>query len=352
MYNCYAYTRPIWAGNTVLHEMFLPVGEREVAMLYPIDEILSVQDACQSTTYVEGQDYELHGGKLFIPEGSRIAVMSMDDFHPMENDPALTSGAGFTHIDGGYIRFAEGSVFHQMQYEISYRHSGTWDGPAAPYDPAKLPRTRKLLREGKHFRLGYLGDSICVGANASGMGGVSPYMPIWPEMIRQRLTELTGCTIDYRTRAVGGTVSGWGNENATEFFRDFAPDLFVIAFGMNDASGQVDRHVFRDNCRDIAEQIRKISPDCEFVFVSTTLPNPEADQFSKDRDHAMHEGLLAALAEEYGEHAALAPVTSFHQYLLTKKNFRDMTGNNVNHPNDFMIRVYAQVILSTIIGEF
>ena len=31
--------------------------------------------------------------------------------------------------------------------------------------------------------------------------------------------------------------------------------------------------------------------------------------------------------------------------LLEKKRFFDMTGNNVNHPNDFLASVYAQTIL-------
>ena len=40
-----------------------------------------------------------------------------------------------------------------------------------------------------------------------------------------------------------------------------------------------------------------------------------------------------------------------HQSILEHKRYRDMTGNNVNHPNDFLARVYAQTILQTIAGE-
>ena len=28
-----------------------------------------------------------------------------------------------------------------------------------------------------------------------------------------------------------------------------------------------------------------------------------------------------------------------------------MTGNNVNHPNDFIIRVYAQAVLTALLGN-
>ena len=62
--------------------------------------------------------------------------------------------------------------------------------------------------------------------------------------------------------------------------------------------------------------------------------------------------LLAGLAAEYGSAAELARITSMHQTLLKRKHFYDMTGNNINHPNDFLARIYAQTLLAVITGEF
>jgi hypothetical protein len=45
------------------------------------------------------------------------------------------------------------------------------------------------------------------------------------------------------------------------------------------------------------------------------------------------------------ENVALANVTKPWIEILKKKNFSDISGNNVNHPNDFGYRLYAQVIL-------
>jgi hypothetical protein len=42
---------------------------------------------------------------------------------------------------------------------------------------------------------------------------------------------------------------------------------------------------------------------------------------------------------------ALADVTTPWLEILKKKNFSDLSGNNVNHPNDFGHRLYANVIL-------
>ena len=119
---------------------------------------------------------------------------------------------------------------------------------------------------------------------------------------------------------------------------------------MNDASGGVDRYVFRDNCRDIANQILALNPECELIYVSTTLPNPLAGQFV--RDHDTHEALLCDLAEEYGNAADIARITAMHKALMEKKRYFDMTGNNINHPNDFLARVYAQSLLTVITERF
>ncbi len=350
MYNCLDYTQPIWKGNTVLHESFLPLADRRIPLLYTPDEIIRVTNAAHTVTYTEGKDYILRGSVLYIPENSAIEIMRWEEYNPTQLSPNKYNASGFTCLSGGYLKFAEGAEFHNAQYAVSYRHSDFWKGYYPVYDQNKLPNTRRLIAEKKPFTLGFLGDSITVGANSSGFVNAEPYAPIWPEMICERLRESSGCDIKYVNRAVGGTTSGWGNENAAEFFENDIPDLFVIAFGMNDASGGVDKFVFRDNCRKIAEQISVLNPACEFVFVSTTLPNPLANQFV--RDHDRHEELLVELSDEFGNTAETARVTSMHAALMEKKRYYDMTGNNINHPNDFLARVYAQTLLTVIAGEF
>jgi hypothetical protein len=42
---------------------------------------------------------------------------------------------------------------------------------------------------------------------------------------------------------------------------------------------------------------------------------------------------------------ALADLTGVWTELLARKGYHDLTGNGVNHPNDFGHRLYAQVIL-------
>ena len=50
-----------------------------------------------------------------------------------------------------------------------------------------------------------------------------------------------------------------------------------------------------------------------------------------------------------GPGVALADVTAVWELLLTHKHDLDLTGNGLNHPNDFGHRVYAQMILRAIL---
>ena len=38
--------------------------------------------------------------------------------------------------------------------------------------------------------------------------------------------------------------------------------------------------------------------------------------------------------------------------IIEKKRFFDMTANNVNHPNDFLVRAQAQNVLSLLIENY
>jgi acyl-CoA thioesterase I len=90
-----------------------------------------------------------------------------------------------------------------------------------------------------------------------------------------------------------------------------------------------------------------MSGAAEFVLVSPMLPNPRwpypvMERFSAYRD---------ALATLCGDGAALADVTRMWTDLLGRKSVHDLTGNGINHPNDFGHRVYAQVILALLVDE-
>ena len=142
--------------------------------------------------------------------------------------------------------------------------------------------------------------------------------------------------------SVGGTASQWGGLN-TSTVTGKKPDLVFIGFGMNDGTLRVSKEKYKRNIESIISKIRQKCPDCEFVLISTMLPNEEAQGF-----YGEQENYLSVLNELECEGAVVADITSIHKEFLTKKRYCDMTGNNVNHPNDFLSRLYAQVMIQTI----
>ena len=58
-------------------------------------------------------------------------------------------------------------------------------------------------------------------------------------------------------------------------------------------------------------------------------------------------------SEYVGKNISLAKVFTMFNELVTVsgKLSRDYLGNNVNHPNDFGVRIYAQVVLKTLCGD-
>ena len=335
---------PLWAGNEVLNESLLPVRDAlgavsPMPLLYPAEEILSVRDAALAAEYQPGRDWTLADGRLAIPAGSRIPVMDYLDYYPPADD-----GRCFPHSEGGFIRFGEGSYFHERQLAVSYRHGGGWDGPVPTDKTALLPRTAALLREGAAMNLLIFGDSICTGANASGVTGAPPYQKPWYELTAEGLRD------HYRTAgirllntSVGGKTSAWGRDTARENAAAQRPDLCVVGFGMNDGSGRVPPAEFIRNLTAIMDAVRADNPACEFILIATTLANREVKGFL-----GCQADYLAPMLALERTGVCVADMTSLHQALLRRKAFRDMTGNNVNHPNDFLSRAYAQLMLRTL----
>ncbi|MBQ8578588.1 MAG: SGNH/GDSL hydrolase family protein [Clostridia bacterium] len=340
---------PVWAGDTVYEESFFPLmkeGEDEtvpmtVPLLYCADEILSVTSATRETVLLEGRDYVLRNGSLIIPAGSAVKRFAWSDYHVVgEGEDKYP----FPFEGGGKIFFGEGDTMHSREYIVTYRHTDTWAGFVPTADDEALPRTKALLYAGKPVNFCWFGDSITTGANSSACIDRPPYLPMFPEMVCMALEKKYTSKINYVNHAVGGTVSKWGTERLPVDFADEKPDIMFIAFGMNDASERVPAEDFLANIRIMVAQTLALNPDCEFLICSTTLPNALSPRFFYN--HEEHEPLLAALCEELGHRAALVPMTSVHKALMTKKRFCDMSGNNINHPCDFLARVYAQTILA------
>ena len=343
------YMHPYWQGDTVYHETVMVIEQADgslslIPLLFSATEILSVRSSDLQTEYHPGTDYQLSGGKLQILPGSAIPKMSHAQYYPADETP-LSKKRNDAH-GGGFIFFSEGSLMHTLQIAVTYRHQSSFDGPVPPCQAALLPKTTDTLRTGGTLQICLYGDSICVGGNASGFVEAPPFAPTWFDMVCMKLQkQYPGVRFHFHNPSLGGMTSQWGAEEATARV-GYGPDLCIIGFGMNDGTKRLEPAQYLKNIQAIMAAARQNNPDCEFLLIAPTVPNKEVGRFWGYQTEYLP--VLQSLQESG---VAVADMTGFHQFLLTKKRFYDMSDNNLNHPNDFLSRAYAQVIWQTIIGN-
>ena len=125
------------------------------------------------------------------------------------------------------------------------------------------------------------------------------------------------------------------------------PDLVILAFGMNDSGGRSAQE-YKTNIQRMVEAVGKVQPDAEFILVATMLANRDWTALR----HELFVPYRDALAGLCRPGIALADLASIWGVLLQRKQDWDLTGNGVNHPNDFGHRIYAQTLSALLIPTF
>ena len=121
---------------------------------------------------------------------------------------------------------------------------------------------------------------------------------------------------------------------------------------MNEGGSNMEK--FTASITDLVGKVQSACPETETVLVATMLPHFRVTGFyGKQYQHEdALKDLILNSTELNTSKIAVAEVTSAHKYVLEHKEYYDMTGNNVNHPNDFLARIYAMVILRTMLGDY
>ncbi len=341
---------PFWRAEVLLDPVLFvdrdPSSRATGNLLFKPSEVIGVESATREHKFFQEKDFTVNSkkGTVTISEGSKIPVVTLDELYPlMTSDLPKIGRFGGDGTRG--IMFGDAAQYHQLQVEAKYKvKPGQWKGPIFEYAGGQLPRIVEKLKKGEPVTIVLCGDSISAGANASLMTKAPPGCPAYGELTALALEKHFGSKVRFINHAVGGWTSGNGLQHAKEqkIGKD-SPDLVIIAFGMNDVF-QRDAKTYQANVRGIMDTVRADAPNVEFILVSTMLGNPEwgmpMEEFPKYRD---------ALKELCGNGVVLADLTAMWEALLERKNFYDLTGNGVNHPNDFGHCVYAQTILSLLI---
>ncbi|AHF91272.1 lipolytic protein G-D-S-L family [Opitutaceae bacterium TAV5] len=337
-------------------------GEREASgrLLFSPERILRVRNSGGTVVYPQermrgtrqGTGGRAGGGRFWMELPA--PALGRDELFP----PIAGARTIERHRDGRrLIHFSEGHYFHSLQVCVDYETEEKWSGPLPVGRQEDLPGMAERLAGGRGLRLAVLGDSISTGANASGRCGVAPFQPWYVELVAEGLRRggtREGTRGDGRWKEVvvrnfsaGGKTAAWGADRAQmEAVTGFFPDLVVLAFGMNDASAGVSADGFGASVGGMIRHVRSMLPDTEFVLVSGMNAH-DAWHLARADLHEAYGRVLAELALP-GSGIVLCDVRPVWDYVAGRKGFWSMTGNGVNHPNDFGHRLYADCLLAVL----
>ena len=392
---------PFWKSDVMYDETVVLVAETDeigkivglptAKLLFNAEEILEVKqyfhadNGNQIKTFTQGTDFTYTNGAITavgtIEEdllgqsivNTTLPYVTDKQAKGIEAFPGLSTTTGIPSSEGNWnIPFTEGYQIVQMQLSVTYRHSGKWTGTVPTYQGEILSHVIKKLQNKEDTEIFIFGDSVATGANSSSLLGVEPYLAPWFTLTANKLSRHYGAKVNITNKSVGGWTSsngvssvpsgGWINGTYVEQvglsklfeteLAEYTPDLAIIHFGLNDATLGITAQVYYQNLCKMLDCIKERNPECDVIVLGSLIANPAAKNQSKDL--APYVTVNNALATQiYKDGNVVAwNIGSMHQDLLTAgKKYLDMTSNNVNHPNDFIARIYAMNVLSLLIKE-
>lgn len=361
-YDLKTYLYPLWKGSTVYNETLWFAGSQVANLMYAPETVLSVRSYDLATEYQENVDFVVDGKTLVLTAGSKIPYLKENQFYRERPNNSMIP---VQHRDGGYVYANEGTDISSQQVVVTYTHSDGVEWNVPEYCGDKLPKTMQKLENGEDIKILFYGDSITVGANSSEFLKYGPRAESYANMVKSYIAKrYPSAKISFTNNAVGGTDSNWGidrptgiagidnleaaeGSHFTKRVLNVNPDLLFIAYGMNDQESYPVN--YEANIGEMIERVRAQNPNVEIVLVSGMIANP--DTYFHNKDYYEFQQALFRLANKYSN-VGVAPVyNSVTSLYATGKRFTDCTANNVNHPNDFMMRVYAQTVICAMFGE-
>ncbi len=343
--------QPAWQSEVVVRESSIvlqanPGADGFARLAFPPAEILQVTTADRSAMlrYALGKDGSLHFAHALLQSDLQgFMLRGIDSITEQDLFPPKDSPHSYQHRLGKpeqNLLYQPGRWFHDRNVEVTYRRDLSQEPLTTKgVTRGELPKTLARLRAGQPLTLGISGDSISTGLDASVVTQAPPFQPGYPELVVAQLQVDFASHVTLKNRA----VAGWSVANGVADLEGLLaeqPHLIVVAYGMNDV-GRRDPQWYADQTRTIIQQVHARSPDTEILLVATMLGNSQwvhtpREMFNLYRDE------LAALV---GPGVALADLTTVWELLLKRKHDNDLTGNGLNHPNDFGHRLYAQALL-------
>ncbi len=316
-------------------------GEIYGKLLYEPDEIISVRDYTLEKEF-SPNEYTINGKKLIRTDNSTLPYFTGENMagENLENYGISTMEG---KESGSKVMFTEGPGIVMHTVNVTYKHHDTWSHDVPVYKGDEIPLTIQKLKKKEHLTIGFYGDSIMTGCNSSGKLAIPPYLDDFPTASVDMLKEYYGYDdIESFNTSKGGMLSDWGVTNVNSLVNENNPNLVFLGFGMNDGSWKINAGKYVSQMEDMVTQIKAKNQDAEIVVVATILANPDSVQNQLQESYLEP---LKTMTENY-EGVTLMDMTTYSKNLLRYKRSVDLYANNINHPNDFMVRGYVNNILT------
>lgn len=330
-----------WGGQVVGETVLALAKPQSIDLWRKPASIVSVKHPYLGVTYSAGTDYIATACGFDIPAGSTIPVAPAGYLTTV--NPSSPYASQSYSKTGGPLRLEEDYPLYQITVKYNTR-------PFHPAAVGPLPAYSGMLSAHTASAVTWFGNSIMQGASSSSSQSRAPNSPNYVTMVMAALSTVAPGAAYWRNIAVGGMSSeGAINSGALSVTPS---DVVVLDFGMNDASGNVSKETHKYRTALLINQARSVNPNCEFILVSGITSNPDWMHY-----YPRFRGYRDAYRELVGEYStagvkvSVADVTAPFDEMLVNKSYYDLTGNGVNHPNDFIHRIYAQVLIQLLVGS-
>jgi len=344
---------PAWSSANVHRESSVLIHATDdlppqARIAFKASEILRVAVANSGQALVEGSDWTLGEDRQTLNFAGKIPFEAITQEQMFPPRDAPHSYRHRTSSPEQNVLYQPGRWFHDHNIEISYHRADVSTTQEMVTDveriqPEQLKRTLAKMRAGQSLHIAVSGDSISTGLDASSLTFAPPSQPGYAELVAAQLQDSYRCPVVLTNRA----VAGWSIANAhqdAESLIAARPDLIVIAYGMNDV-GRRDPAWYGEQTRQLVSTFQSRLPDADIILVATMLGNADWVHTPREMFAAYRDQLRTLI----GPGVALADLTQVWTILLEHKHDLDLTGNGLNHPNDFGHRLYAQALLALLV---
>lgn len=366
-------TTPFYQSQIQYNEGFFLLendggGVNDVTLLFPVAKILEIRSNDLQTVYTEGEDYEIVNGKIHLTENSAMQAMPRSEFF-YDDDAAAdflyNENAG---ADKGKKPNTDKMALYPYRYAATYIRTESYNGYVPTAKGNNLEYYAEKVSKGEALQLMYVGDSIGTGAGGSGS------FDLLADLLAKGIALRSGGKAVMHNASVGGiNAQQYGYilneefERINEIFRDGAKramdtikryasttDVVFISLGANDCAGSVAASAFSIYICNIIDYFRDANPDVGIVLVSSMDISSKVRK-SEEKGGANLNGYdigkyadeLLALESEY-DNLISADIFRLQKSLLERKLWEDLIADNLNHPCDYMQRIYVQGILAAL----